>query len=239
VERDLTPEEKAKLPPALRPVRAQLDQARLQRAAQQRAAGTAALKAYLASLEALEKRLTQKLDLEGAIAVRKERAAAAELLSAGEPAPAPAPVNPALPPPAATPRPPATAARPGFATPVPTPAPFGVAGRHVVITGRFDTDDLVIEKNALHIEHRGGTKPDGVTVNGKKWDLKWTDNRSNDFPFNPPLVFGASEAVLKKVKTRAQLDIVAHPNTGPDAKLVIRIRDDAAGQATVELTAQW
>jgi hypothetical protein len=131
------------------------------------------------------------------------------------------------------------AASPRFATPVPTPAPFGVVGHHVVITGRFDTDDIVIEKNALHIEHRGGTKPEGVTVNGRKWDLKWTDNRTNDFPFNPPLVFGGSEAVLKKVKTRAQLEIIEHPNTGANAKLVIRIRDDANGQANVELTAQW
>ena len=237
-ERELTPEEKAKLPPALRPVRAQFDQARLQRAVQQRAAQAASLKAYLVSLETLEKLLTQKLELEGAIAVRKERAAAAELLAAIDAAPGRVPPRPTAPPPAATP-PTVTAARPVPATPIPTPAPFGVTGRHVVITGRFDTDDLVIERNAMHIEHLSGTKPEGVTVNGRKWDLKWTDNRSNDFPFKPPLVFGASEAVLNKIKTRAQVGIIEHPNTGPDAKLVIHIRDDAAGLATVELTAQW
>jgi hypothetical protein len=87
LDRDLTPEEKAKLPPVLQPVRAQYDQARATVAAQQKTASAALLRTYVNTLEDLEKRLTKKADIDGALATRKERTVSAEQLAAAEPIP--------------------------------------------------------------------------------------------------------------------------------------------------------
>ena len=82
MERDLTAEEKEKLSKLLRSVRDQYDQARAQRVADYKTKIAATLRTYQATLETLEKSLTQKSDIEGAIAVRKERAAIGEQLNA-------------------------------------------------------------------------------------------------------------------------------------------------------------
>jgi hypothetical protein len=113
--RDLTPEEKGALPPVMKSVRDQYDQARTQRANQNKANVTASLRAYLAALETLEKSLTQKADIDGALAVRKERTAVGEQLSAIQTAVATAP--PVAPPPPVTPPPAVGAATPAPATP--------------------------------------------------------------------------------------------------------------------------
>jgi hypothetical protein len=110
LDRDLTPEEKATLPPVLQQVRAQYDQARATMAAQQKTATAALLRTYVTTLEELEKRLTKQADIDGAIATRRERAAAAEELA-----------KPAAPPdPAAIAR-----TAPPVSTPAPTATPAG------------------------------------------------------------------------------------------------------------------
>lgn len=91
VTRDLTPEEKGALPKLMRTVRNQYDQARAQRAAEQKARLAESLRTYAAVLNALEKSLTQKGDIDGAIAARAESTAVAEQLSAGATAVAAAP----------------------------------------------------------------------------------------------------------------------------------------------------
>ncbi len=95
LDRDLTPEEKAKLPPGMRKVRDQYDQARVQRANQQRAKLAASLRAYLTTLEGLEKRFTQDSDIQRALASRDERTKAEETLKALTPAAVPAAPAPA------------------------------------------------------------------------------------------------------------------------------------------------
>jgi hypothetical protein len=132
VERDLTPEEAGKLPPTLRTVRAQYDQARAQQSAQQRASVAASVRAYVATLEALEKRLTQKSDVPNAVATRKERTAAEEELKTLATVAAPAPaVKPATAP--ATP--PATPARFVSTSGSGSTAPVKVAAKVVVSRG--------------------------------------------------------------------------------------------------------
>ncbi|HEV7405398.1 MAG TPA: hypothetical protein VGO11_20815, partial [Chthoniobacteraceae bacterium] len=80
VERDLTPEEAGKLPPVVRGIRTQYDQARTQQKTQEKASLAASIRAYAATLESLEKRLTQKSDVPNAVLTRKERTAADEEL---------------------------------------------------------------------------------------------------------------------------------------------------------------
>ncbi|HEV7401886.1 MAG TPA: SUMF1/EgtB/PvdO family nonheme iron enzyme [Chthoniobacteraceae bacterium] len=100
-ERDLTAEEKGALPRQLRDVRAQYDQARAQRATQQKAALTAAVREYAATLEALEINLTRKGELDSALAARKERMAVAEELATLTAPTAAVAASPATPRPAA------------------------------------------------------------------------------------------------------------------------------------------
>jgi hypothetical protein len=80
LDRDLTPEEKSKLTPVMRKVRDQYDQARVQMANQQKAKLAALLRAYLTTLEVLEKKYTQNSDIEKAVASRDERTKAEEQL---------------------------------------------------------------------------------------------------------------------------------------------------------------
>jgi hypothetical protein len=106
MDRNLTAEELAALPKLLRDLRGRYDQARLQRVTQHKSALIASLREYMVTLDGLEKSLTRKLDIEGAVAARKERAAAGDEISVlavpgavvalGRPAPVAA-VGPAAP----------------------------------------------------------------------------------------------------------------------------------------------
>ncbi len=87
MDRDLTDQEKASLPPASLQVRNQFDQARAAQVAQVKTANAALLRGYVATLEALEKRLTQKAEIDAALAARKERAAAQQQLANAAPLP--------------------------------------------------------------------------------------------------------------------------------------------------------
>jgi hypothetical protein len=126
--RDLTNQEKANLPLASLQVRNQFDQARVAQAAQEKTATAALLRGYVATLEALEKRVTQKGDIDAALAIRKERTAAAQQLSNATPLPGDL-LAAESPKPGATPAP--SAATP-VATPAATPAsakpPSGLSG---------------------------------------------------------------------------------------------------------------
>lgn len=84
MDRELTGDEMGKLPPTSLAVRKQFDQARANQAAQLQAALTASLRNYVATLEGLEKRLTQKEDIDGALVIRKARTAIAAQLAAGD-----------------------------------------------------------------------------------------------------------------------------------------------------------
>lgn len=109
--RDLTEQEKNSLPLASLQVRTQYDQARANQATQEKVATAALLRAYLATLESLEKRLTQQGDIDAALATRKERTAAAQQLSSTLPLPGDVlAAEPPKPGPAASPRPVATPA---------------------------------------------------------------------------------------------------------------------------------
>jgi hypothetical protein len=116
MDRDLTADEKSQLPIALRAVRGQYDQARAQQAAQHNARIAASLHSYSATLEGLEKILTRKGDIDGAIAVRKERA---KLIESPAPLadPAAPKVSSSVPPPAEAPAAPETP-KDGPASPV-------------------------------------------------------------------------------------------------------------------------
>lgn len=96
----LAQEERRTLPLALAALRTKYDAAISQIGEMQLAKEAQLLRAYLTSLDALQRQLTQKGDLEAAVAAKNERIAAAKLLPPEQPAPAIA----ALPPqPAATP----------------------------------------------------------------------------------------------------------------------------------------
>jgi hypothetical protein len=128
LDRDLTPEEESKLPAVARTVRKQYDQAREKLAAQQKAAQTASLREYAVTLDTLEKRLTQKGDIDGALAARKERGAAQEQLAALETNRPPAPA--AATPPAAA-KPPVAAAS--------SPPPAGAKEQNTLVkNGSFE-----------------------------------------------------------------------------------------------------
>jgi hypothetical protein len=85
-ERDLTEAEKNALPKVPRAVRDKYDEARAVQAKQFNGAVAASLQAYAATLEGLEKRLTQQGKLDDAIATRVERAKVGTLLAGGAPA---------------------------------------------------------------------------------------------------------------------------------------------------------
>jgi hypothetical protein len=95
-ESDLTPEQLNALPPTLKPYRQKLDQTRGQLAAQRRMVEAAQLRAYVATLEDLQKRVTQSGDIEGALQVKNEKSAAAQRL-ADFASTAPAPASAAAP----------------------------------------------------------------------------------------------------------------------------------------------
>jgi hypothetical protein len=131
LDRDLTAEEKAKLPSGLQQVRAQYDQARATQALQQRTGSTAVLRRYAGTLEELEKQLTKRGDIDGAIATRRERAAVTDALAKLTARPdAAADAKTAPPAPSA---PPATPPRPVAATTLSGSKPASTAGTAPVL----------------------------------------------------------------------------------------------------------
>jgi len=170
--RDLTQEEKNQLPKLLRPVRDQYDQGRAQRVADHKAKLAASLRAYLVMLEALEKALTQKSNIGGAVEVRKERAAVAEQLNALQPWLAPAGVPPAPP----TGQPAATvAATPSAATNPPAgKPPTGLGGTpkamRVEVAAVLGVADVTLKQAPEAISFR--TPPSPTTSGGKGLLLK-------------------------------------------------------------------
>jgi hypothetical protein len=191
MDRDLTADEKSKLPPQSLQVRNQYDQARAAQGAQEKSAYLVLLRGYVTTLEGLEKRLTQQGDIDGAIATRKERAAAAQQLSNGtllpgdllaaqppKPGATPAPPLPV----AGTPVPPPTGRTP------PEPAPIGMPlGAAIEVASEMKPRSEVqdVAKEAMVFEGPGGNgrryskgvllKNDSLTgKNGSTWALKYT-----------------------------------------------------------------
>ena len=94
---ELSAESRKKLPAALLASRTKYDQAAMQIEAQARAQEAALIRSYLAMLDALQKRITVKGDLEGAVKVKDERQTVAARLGAidtGKAPPAIAPLAP-------------------------------------------------------------------------------------------------------------------------------------------------
>ena len=162
-DRDLTPEEKTKLPKVLRTVRDQYDLAFAQRTNQLKLNVLASIRGYIATLEVLEKDLTRKGSIEDALAVRNEReSAAAELNTL---APASAAATASLPAPAA----PEAAVPPPTKTPPPSMNPVGKEARPVTLQDallnyrwswvgrRNETDVFMTFKPDGTVSHRGMT----------------------------------------------------------------------------------
>jgi hypothetical protein len=155
------------LPPASLQVRNQFDQARAAQAAQEKAGHSALLRGYVATLETLEKRLTQKGEIDGALATRKERSAAAQQLSTATPLPG----NVAAlesPKPATTPAAPRTTA----ATP-PAATPPLLASRSTAMSGGLIKGAAPLLKVASELKAKGTIKeplPEAIPFDAPKGD---------------------------------------------------------------------
>ncbi|HEV7401596.1 MAG TPA: hypothetical protein VGO11_01670 [Chthoniobacteraceae bacterium] len=170
MERDLTEQEKAGLPPASLQVRNQFDQARATQAAQEKSATLVLLRGYVAALDGLEKRLTQKGDIDAALATRKEKAAAAQQLSNATPLPGDL-LAAEGPKPAAPPATPATGPRPPVATPPATP-PL-LASRTTPAPGGLFKGPAPAFKVAAELKAKGTIKeplPDAIAFDAPKGD---------------------------------------------------------------------
>jgi hypothetical protein len=229
MERDLTPEEKAALPKLLRDVRGQYDQARAQQADRQKAAVGASLREYMATLEGLEKRFTQKLDLDAAIAVRKERAAAgAELSGAPATAPATATPAPAPPQPAGAVLPPAGSGK---------AAPVLQVGSELKAWGRLASP----AREAISFECPGGPGRGGRAVvlkndpttgrNGSTWTVDYTrTGEATSLQFVHP--YREGQVVVTMRKTGLDIDTkgdwTEHGWWGYDRKRIKKTQEGAA-----------
>jgi hypothetical protein len=196
MERDLTPEESAALPKLLRDLRTKYDQGRVQRQTQYKAALIASLREYKISLEALEKSLTRKLDVDAAVAARKERLATGDEMNAlsapgvvvnlapATAATTPAPAAPAPSAPPATPAPAASIRSGPYVRPT-RPAPVKVASEiRAYGTIQSPSADAIPFQMSPTAADSGPPADGGRGVllkndpaagrNGTTWSLKWT-----------------------------------------------------------------
>jgi hypothetical protein len=186
MDRDLSAEESAALPKILRDIRIKYDQARLQRMTQFKAALTASLREYMITLDALEKSLTRKLDVEGAVAARKERAAAGDEISALSVPGAVAAFGPSTPG-AVSPAAPVAPARSGPYVRPTAPGPIKVASELKAYSTIQQPGPGVIAFEMPKTPPTVGPAADGglgvllkndpaAGRNGTTWSLTWTYN---------------------------------------------------------------
>ncbi len=163
-----TPEEIQKMPPALRVVRGSYDATRKQIADQVAKRTAAANQKHLADLDALQKRLTQKNEIDAALQVKAEKARFSAALAGG---PALAATGPAAP---ATPDAPASPA--AVAEPKPAAAPSGDATKATAsevmtaLVGRWRVTNASNGWTGTRTFKKDGTFTTEVNTGGK-WEL--------------------------------------------------------------------
>ncbi len=232
LDRDLTPEEKSKLSPPMRKVRDQYDQALVQTASQQKAKLAASLRAYITTLELLEKRFTQDSNIERALASRDERTKAEEELKALVPAAVPAGGAPAASTPLAANQPPVKGQGPRVPDLADGESPNESEDLIVWGTGfsmatlqengvAFSNRGYVWQKVPASLRGKRYTKVNG----GARLPIKVKAKRDTVVE----VITDASEANVKMAgwdKTGIQFTF----NNGKDAKVVVFKKKLAAGQ---------
>lgn len=112
---------------------------------------------------------------------------------------------------------------------------------HITFKARIDADaEIIIQDGRMFLDSKGSKPAENITVNGRKWNVVYTNGISEDFKFGSPLQpFNGKPVTARLTKTRGSVDIRQQPTAENGNKLVIHLQDSAAGPGNFDLLITW